>query len=141
MTSPRFRWRRLLQFRIRTLLILIAVLAVLLGWWSYRANRQRQAVAALKRAGAYVSHTPTPSWIFSPPGPEWMMDSSWRDYFTNVRTVWFVVTPSDGDVEQLKKLHSLEDVLVPSLTPEDELKRLRAALPGRQVSDIVEPSY
>jgi hypothetical protein len=45
--TRRFRWRRLFQYRLRTLLILTAVIAVWLGWWTNSARRQRDAVAAL----------------------------------------------------------------------------------------------
>ncbi|MCE9544483.1 MAG: hypothetical protein K8T25_03020 [Planctomycetia bacterium] len=43
MKRPRF------QFRLRTLLIGTAIIAVWLGWWSYKARQQREAVAALRK--------------------------------------------------------------------------------------------
>ena len=44
---PRFNWRRLFQFRLRTLLTLTTIIAVALGWWSYKARQQREAEVAL----------------------------------------------------------------------------------------------
>ena len=35
----RFRWRRLLQYRLRTLLIVMSDVAVWLGCWSHAARR------------------------------------------------------------------------------------------------------
>ena len=52
----RFVWRRLVQYRLRTLLIVTTLVAVGLGWWSYSARRQRETVAALQRAKAHVSY-------------------------------------------------------------------------------------
>ena len=48
----RFRWRRLLQYRLRRLLILTTVCAALFAWWSHKARQQRAAVVALRTLGA-----------------------------------------------------------------------------------------
>jgi hypothetical protein len=50
-------WRRLLRFRLRTLLIWIFILSVPLAgyvWWRERARRQAQAVATIERLGGRV---------------------------------------------------------------------------------------
>ena len=49
-------WRRLLQFRLRTILLLTTVVAIWLGWWMTSARQQREAVAALRKIGAYISY-------------------------------------------------------------------------------------
>ena len=54
-TPHRFPWRRLLQFRLRTLLILTTIVAIWLGWWSYKARQQRDAVVALTKAEVVVT--------------------------------------------------------------------------------------
>ncbi|MCE9556837.1 MAG: hypothetical protein K8T91_26110 [Planctomycetes bacterium] len=59
-TPRRFRWRRLVQYRLRTLLILTTVIAVVHGWWSYKARQQREAVAALRKAGAFIQYGDEP---------------------------------------------------------------------------------
>ena len=41
-TPRRFHWRRLVQYRLRTLLIVTTIVAVWLGWWTYAARRQRE---------------------------------------------------------------------------------------------------
>ena len=50
-TARRFHWRRLFQFRLRTLLILTTIIAVALGWWSHKARQQREAAAAFRMRG------------------------------------------------------------------------------------------
>lgn len=95
-TPPRrFPWRRLLQYRLRTLLILTAVCAVVfawLGWWKHQASQQREAVAALQSAGAIVLYEPRLA-----PGmaslkrrshwPGWLVRWLGIDFFKNVDSV------------------------------------------------------
>ena len=50
----RFSWRRLVTFRLRTLLLLVTIIALALGWWVGAARRRHAAVAALLRSGAEV---------------------------------------------------------------------------------------
>ena len=47
--------RRYLKFSVRALLILVAAACVWLGVWTTRAKRQREAIVALEKAGAYIS--------------------------------------------------------------------------------------
>ena len=60
--NPKRRW---LQFSLRGLLLLMVVIAVPLGW-RHRVRQQRDAVAALEKAGCFVgyengnSETPEP---------------------------------------------------------------------------------
>ena len=49
--KPRRRWPR---FSLRTLLILVTLLSIALGWFVHRGERQRRAVAALKAVGGEV---------------------------------------------------------------------------------------
>ena len=51
--SPK-RKRRWLQFRLRTILILLTVLAAGLSWMMYRLRAQRAAVQAIRDAGGDV---------------------------------------------------------------------------------------
>jgi hypothetical protein len=58
LTKPIRRW---LQFRLRTLLVLVTLIAALLGWWMYvwraEQEQQRQAMAAIQASGAETSVT------------------------------------------------------------------------------------
>lgn len=72
----RFRWRRLVQFRLRTVLIVMTIIALALGWWSHKARQQREAIAELdvhcKENGQFVlvyysNALPLNSWMAKPP--------------------------------------------------------------------------
>jgi len=119
-TRPRFNWRRLFQFRLRTLLIVTTIIAVLLGWWSHTARQQRMAVAALRNyeAKIYYNHMlpghvetePTP-FADEPPGfSQWLVDNIGIDYFGTVGAVNAIGNPKLGDkqVELLRTFSSLE---------------------------------
>ena len=46
--------RRLLRLSVRALMVVVLVLAVVLGWFVHRAQVQREAVAAIEKAGGKV---------------------------------------------------------------------------------------
>ena len=97
--SPsRFRWRRLVQYRLRTLLILTAIIAALLAWWSHSARRQREAVAALSNVGADVFYTDE---VYVLPS---CLDV---DYFASINEVMFPPRATDSDLERLQGLTTL----------------------------------
>jgi Leucine-rich repeat (LRR) protein len=63
LTKP--RRRRLFRFRMRTLLVLTALVCSSLGWLMYGINQQRHAVAVLERNGAqivYIAFSAFPPW-------------------------------------------------------------------------------
>jgi hypothetical protein len=90
--SLRFRWRwPRLGVRTRTMLTAVLIAACTMGWIVHRARVQREAVAALHRAGGYVKY----EWrVVSPDGlieyegtpwaPKWLMDRFGVDYFGSV---------------------------------------------------------
>ncbi|MCE9548504.1 MAG: hypothetical protein K8T25_23765 [Planctomycetia bacterium] len=122
----RFRWRRLFQYRLRTLLIVTTIVAAAFGWWSYKARQQREAVATLERRGAsfqfdYEEPAGFPPFVFSLSLPEhrepkfahwpqWLVRLLGVHYFADVTSVslWGVDSPLDGRVlERLPKLRLL----------------------------------
>lgn len=128
-TPPRFRWRRLLQFRIRTLFILMAVLAVLLGWWSWKAERQRRAVEYLENREAGIGYQSNmPNYGFFRNDRPLLVD--WR---YGVRFVGLHQDPTDADIAALQALAGLEEVRVERSLLIDE-KRLRDALPACKIT-------
>ena len=94
-TNPRrFRWRRLVQYRLRTLLILTTIVAVTFAWWSYSARRQRLVVEEIRRhtgrvwysdekGGSPSSYSHVSYW------PKWLVDALGKDYFYSPRAVHF----------------------------------------------------
>ena len=109
MTTPKPR-RRWLQFRLRTLLLVMAVLCVPLAWVGVRMNQKRQeraAVAAIQELGGYVGydweheHTPCKG---TPPGPAWLRAILGDDVLADVATVSFGIS-ENGHLADLDSVH------------------------------------
>ena len=93
--KPRRRW---LQFSLRTLFVLLTVLCVFCAWLKVtveRARKQREAVSALKTAGAIVhydfDYDRFGKRIAQPkaPGPAWARKFLGDDFFASVFRVYF----------------------------------------------------
>jgi hypothetical protein len=131
-SRPRRRW---LRFSLRTLLLVVTLVAVALSVWVNQAERQRRAVAAIRAAGGWVKYdyerrplvtgtavgfsvqsTPQSSFDGELPGPDWLCRLLGVDYFADV--TW-ALRFDEIDVAILCALTSLE----------------RLDLSGTQVSD------
>ena len=55
-TQPPKRRRRWLSFSLRTLLVVITIFCVALGYWVHRANRQKAVVKWVEDNGGYVHY-------------------------------------------------------------------------------------
>ena len=90
-SKRRFSWRRLFQYRLRTLLIVTTITAIALGWWTHKARQQREAVAALKEIGGSVKYDSSLPWtggMDDPPKyPQWLLDKVGVDLFASVQTL------------------------------------------------------
>jgi hypothetical protein len=150
--APPKRKRRWFQFSLRTLLIGVTLLAVLLGVISFRANRQRMAVEAIKKLDgkvAYDFETNEEGWDVRddarPPGPNWLRNLIGVDYFATVVAVKINTTKDtdDGSVAVIRELPHLRSLVLtgPNVTDStlDHLKgliELRGLyLFGTQVTD------
>ncbi|MEK6246539.1 MAG: hypothetical protein N2C12_00055, partial [Planctomycetales bacterium] len=90
LTTPtrKLGWRRLLRFRLLSLLVLVTVVAVWLGWWSHKARQQREAVAAINKVGGQVAYDFQREGLETPRHwPEWLVDWLGVDYFSNVTSL------------------------------------------------------
>jgi hypothetical protein len=74
------------RFRLRTLLVAIALIALALGWRVDKAHRQRLAVAAVNRRGGSVLFDDQRIRVTPPTVPRWLERLVGRDYFHEV--VW-----------------------------------------------------
>jgi internalin A len=84
-------WRRFLHFSVRRLIVLVLVIGAGLGWLVRSARIQREAVAAITRAGGvkykygwtYGDYQPG----VKPLRPGWLADRIGVDFFANVTDV------------------------------------------------------
>ena len=90
-------------------MILMAVIAAPLGWWSWNVERQRRAVESLHKSGA---------WIYYKDGGK-------------VNAVKLDSEPANSDIKALQALDGLERVFLPSSNNE---AKVRAALPNCMVT-------
>jgi hypothetical protein len=121
------RRNRFVRFSLRTALLLLTLLCVGLGWWVVKADRQREAVAAVRELGGRPRYTfelgpegfplkrPEPPWA-----PEWLRDTFGEDLFITVDTVEFEGIRDDFVEQVVPKLRrvlslraiSLRDTLI-----------------------------
>lgn len=107
-----FCWRRLFQFRLYALLIVTAILAFWMAWWSHTARRQREAVAALRAAGAEVVYDYEWHNLKEPPyWPAWLVNAIGADYFAKVHYVGDADRRvTDLELKHLKKLTGIREL-------------------------------
>lgn len=116
-TRPKRRW---LQYRLRTVLIVMTVVAVALAWWSHSARRQRDAVAALRKIGADIEYDRSLPWIgdksepnLPPCWPQWLLKRMGEDYFARVHSIQLARTQvTDGDLAHLQQLGTVRGLFL-----------------------------
>ena len=102
--------RRFLRFSVRTLLIVLTILCIWLGWKVERARRQREAVAFVHEMGGSVNYdyevdndgrfAPNAE----PPGPKWLRRQLGVDFFDDVILARLV----EAEVSDITPLSGLE---------------------------------
>lgn len=107
--------RRWFQFRLRTLLILTAAIAIVMTWWSLRVRPQREAVEALRKIGGqieYDARLPFTGRMKAPPKwPRGLLDAVGVDCFASV--IWIDLNNTqvtDADLERLKNLTARQGI-------------------------------
>ena len=141
-------WWNYVRFSVRALIVLVLLIGAGLGWLVRSAHVQRDAVAAIRRAGGSVSY----HWQWnnrkSVPGgkpwvPKWLVDLIGVDYFGHVTSVWLQPAPTDGAIVEVGHLTQLERLLlVGGFVADDDLAHLKGLtklsdlyLSNNQVSD------
>ncbi len=122
MTDPTNRRR--FRFSLRTLLIVVVLLSLPLGWFALKlrqAERQRQAVEAIREAGGYVSY----DYEFSgqePPSPARLTGLLGEDFFADVVYVNldYPAKAGDVDLEQVETLTALSGLSLSRTQVTDE---------------------
>jgi hypothetical protein len=122
-------WRRWFQFRLRTLLVVVALVSAGLAIVSSRANQRRRAVERIKSAGGIVGYDFECDEKFNrradnptPPGPDWLRNLIGVDYFA---TPVYVESHNAND-EALTALAELPNLRALELT--DDLNITDAGL-------------
>ena len=109
-------WRGYLRFSVRGLVLLVLVIGVGLGWIVRSAAIQREAVAAIRNAGASVSY----DWEWKDgkdiPGgelraPRWLVDRMGVDYFGHVTAV-SLPRATDAGIVQVARLTQLQQLIM-----------------------------
>jgi internalin A len=108
-------WRRYRHVSLRSSLGLVLLFGVLLGWIVHRAEVQRTAVAAIRRAGGTVLYeweikNGTPISNARPWWPQWLVALIGVDYFGDVVAFWGGRRFSDVELSQVVNLGRLERV-------------------------------
>ena len=103
--KPRRRW---LQFSLRTMMIVVTVFCVWLGFTAKRARDQRQAVEVIRKlwGAGYYEHQLPLGFPSKPPGPKWLRRLIGDEYFFSFGRIE-VGGPTDADLVHLKALTSL----------------------------------
>lgn len=129
--------RRRLTISLRALLVLVLASASLLGWRVNKANRQREAVAAVKKHGGWVHYDyefvngkVTPG--RTPPAPERLRRFLGDEYFRELASVSFVYDDSSGQRYDNKDDRPCDEVLA-LLANQPEIKSLY--MQGTQSTD------
>ena len=116
------RNRRWFQFSLRTLLIVIAIVAIPCAWLGSKIERkrkEREAVAAIEALGGYVWYNYQaaapggPPWASpaEPYGPAWLRSFLGDDFFSEVTGVSLQdANVSDADLVNLEGLSHLESL-------------------------------
>jgi internalin A len=111
----RLGWRRFLRFSVRGLVVVVLVIGAGLGWFVRGARIQREAVAAITKAGGSVyydwewsdgKHIPTGR----PWAPKWLTDRVGVDYFGHVTQACLGAKETDATLLKVGRLCQLREL-------------------------------
>ena len=106
-------WRRYLRVSVRGLIVLVLVIGGGLGWMVRQAHIQREAVAAITKAGGYAHY----NWEWTngnpvqggkPWAPAWLVDLIGVDYFGHVTDATIINWETDAAIAQVECLTRLQ---------------------------------
>jgi hypothetical protein len=117
--KPRLRWY---QYSLRSLLVLMVLVASLGSWFAVKRQqleKQRAAVKAIGEMGGEVEYdyqldgSGRLNLDAEPPGPAWLRNLLGDDFFTHVVCVYLDGSPiTDAGLEHLKGLTRLKELLL-----------------------------
>ncbi len=114
-TPPEKPGRRWFRISVRMMMLLILIIAVLIGWRVNRANTQRRAVAAIKKAGGEVEYDYQYSnSLFdpnaTPRAPAWLRRQLGDEYFQEVECVTLSSSATDTTLASLEGCDRLKEL-------------------------------
>ena len=105
-------WRHYLRFSLRGLIVLVLLIGGWLGWIVRNAQVQREAVAAIERAGGWVTYDA--GWSDNPDpigrlpwAPKWLVDAVGIDCFAHCDTVRITGKGSDKELARVGHLPAI----------------------------------
>jgi hypothetical protein len=116
-------WWNYVRFSLRALIVLVLLIGLCLGWLVRSAQVQRDAVAAIKKAGGSVRY----DWDWSggvimggkPWAPKWIVDLIGADYFGHVATVTLTAKATDATLAHVGRLTRLDALFARSSSVSD----------------------
>lgn len=104
--------RRILRFGLRTLLVLITVVSVWIGWISHRARQTRDIVHSIQSDGYKVYYSLDDPTLHAFAGGTWYHDLIGIEYFADVEGVEGFSLPNLGAdrLRDLARMNSLESL-------------------------------
>jgi Leucine-rich repeat (LRR) protein len=124
--KPRRRW---LQFSLRSLLVLLAVLGVGFGWFAYTINRareRREAQTAICKLGGWIDYESAPAGLTGK-AMAWLESLAGEELFLKVTEIDFIQAPvTDADLAHLRRVTEVQTLWLASPTITDAgLEHLR----------------
>jgi hypothetical protein len=143
-TKPKRRWFR---FSLRTLLVFVTIASAGFGWLGMKvrqAQRQRQVVEAIWKAGGQVFYdfehdimpisANGPEFSATPPGPEWVWKFFDVDFVANVIQIHAGQSFTDAELLHLHGLTKLELLdLQGTYLMDEDCRELQRALPNLKI--------
>jgi hypothetical protein len=120
--------RRWFQFKLRTLLLLVSLLAIWLGWQTHQARQQRLAVADVEAIGGVVSYSYEADDHGYPVAdskssiPSWLVNLVGKDFFYSVIGVDFPAPEDSHSSHPIIRVYDKDAILLSRLP---RLRRLR----------------
>ena len=118
--KPKRSW---FQYRLKTLFVLVVVVALPCVWlaWKRDAKRkERAAKAAIEQLGGYCLYRWKMENAPDPPGPEWLRRLLGEDFFTNVDVVALYAEDTDAAMTYVKEMPHLTIVTLSESQLTDE---------------------
>lgn len=140
-STPKLRWH---QYRLWHLFVVTAMAAVACSWCACKmleAQRQREAVEAIRESGGIIMIDYEPEYEPGEPRPlvtydsEMVTDANQLGLVEEGRVIVYFPDPEGANrvLNHLANLPHLREILLEDKVPEDAVQRIRSALPNCKI--------